>query len=261
VKARGLDYPLRLVVSGGIDLVTGLAPDFEMVSLLQHPSDKQANINPFTTLVVGLAELLPGGLSSANVSSALGIVQQRLGFGLDPALVPDPFTTQIDDNNVASLVKASEALGELVRRTRDLSGASADNVVRALAADLTDGSLDGLGAAGTSARLAAVANVAASQVLVETLSNSLRVGGVIASGVMDQSIVSTRPGIAGSQLTGSVLITDQLLGQARVAVGAARVLDGSAAVLDIAKLPTASCRRLTLQYPQAQSVPRSIRRR
>jgi hypothetical protein len=44
VKARGRDYPLRLVVSGGIDLVTGLAPDFEMVSLLQHPSDKQANM-------------------------------------------------------------------------------------------------------------------------------------------------------------------------------------------------------------------------
>jgi hypothetical protein len=126
VKARGKDYPLRLVVSGGIDLVTGLAPDFEMVSLLQKPSDKQANINPFTTFIVALAESLPGGLNSSNVSTAQGIVLDRLGFGLDPTLVPDPFTTQIDTGNVASLVKASEALGELVRRTRDLTGADAN---------------------------------------------------------------------------------------------------------------------------------------
>jgi hypothetical protein len=234
VKARGKDYPLRLVVSGGIDLVTGLAPDFKMVSLLQSPPGKQANINPFTTFIVALAESLPGGLNSTNVSTAQGIVLDRLGFGLDPTLVPDPFTTQIDAGNVASLVKASEALGELVRRTRDLTGTGANRVVAALSADLSDGYLDGLGATGTDARLAAVANVAASQVLVETLSNTLRVGGVIASGVMDQSIRSVRPGISNAQLTGSVLVTAQLLSQARLAVAAAQVLDGGATVQDIA---------------------------
>jgi hypothetical protein len=234
VKARGNDYPLRLVVSGGIDLVTGLAPDFEMVSLLQSPSDKKANINPFTTFIVKLAESLPGGPTSANVEQARRTVLERLGFGLDTTLIPDPFTTQIDAGNVANLVKASEALGELVRRTRDLTGTGADRVVNALSADLTDGYLDGLGASGTDARLTAVANVAASQVAVETLNNTLRVGGVIATSVMDQSIVSTRPGISGSQLTGSVLITAQLLDQSRKAVAAAEVLDSSAAVQDIA---------------------------
>jgi hypothetical protein len=72
-------------------------------------------------------------------------------------------------------------------------------------------------------------------VLVETLSNTLRVGGVIASGVMDQSIRSVRPGISSAQLTGSVLVTAQLLGQARLAVAAAQVLDGSTMVQGIAE--------------------------
>jgi hypothetical protein len=234
VKTRGGDYPLRLEVSDGVDLVTGTAPDFVLVSLLQKPSDKQANINPFTTLMVKVAERLPGGLTSSNVDQARAVVLGRLGFGLDTRVIANPFTAVIDNSNVAQLVKASEALGEWVRRTRDLGGVGAPAVLNALAADLTDGSLDGLGASGTDARISAVANVVSSQVLVEVLGNHLRVSGVEATKVLDQSIQSTHTGISGSQLTGSVRVTAQLIGQSRSALAAALVLDNSSAVQAVA---------------------------
>jgi hypothetical protein len=234
VKARGNEYPLLLKVQDGVDLVTGTAPDFTLLSLLQKPFDKQANINPFTTLMVKVAERLPGGLTSTNVNQARTLVLDQLGFGLNTRVVADPFTVVVDNSNAAQLVKASEALGEWVRRTRDTSGRNAGSVLNALAADLTDGYLDGLGATGTDARITAIANVASAQVLVETLGNHLRVGGVEATAVMDQSLRSTHPGISNGQLTASVRVTGQLIAQARVALAAAQVLDNSDAVQTVA---------------------------
>ena len=240
LKIKGSEYPLLLKVSGGTDLVTGRRPDFQMLSVMQKPSDKQVNINPFSTLIVKIAQSLPGGLGGKNVAAAKGFVTGRLGFGLDLNQLADPITAAVTDNNVANLVKSSEALGELVRRTRDLIAAtgtamSGDKVVAALAADMVDGYLDGLGARGTQPTVTAVANVVSGQVLVEALSNNLRVGGVISTGVIDQSIASTRPRIRTALLTDSVRITRGMLDQARVALAATQVLDASATVTDIAK--------------------------
>jgi Putative Ig domain len=227
-------YPLKLVVNGGVDLVTGAAPDFVLESVVFNPADTVVNINPFSRFVVQLAESMPGGLTAGNVATAQTVVRNRLGFGLDSDLVADPITSTINAGNVAALVKASESLGELVRRIRDATGASADAVIEALASDLVDGLLDGQGAGATDAGLSAVANVLSSQVLVETLTNSLRVGGVPAAGILDQAIRSTTPGIANSQLTGSVLVNEQLLAQTRAAIAAAQVLDNSAPVQGVA---------------------------
>ncbi len=239
-RASRNDYPLLLKVHGGIDLVTGREPDFQMVSVMRTRSDRQVNINPFTTLAVKIAQLLPGGVTTSNISAAQDIVTEKLGFGLDLNLVTDTITTEVTEANVASLVKASEALGEMVRRTRDLvsragSSVSGDAVIAAVAADMTDGFLDGRGKAGTVPAIAAVANVVSGQVLVEALSNNLKVDGVVATGVIDQSIKITRPGISSSQLTSSVRVTQGMLDRARVSLVAAQVLDSSFEVVDLAK--------------------------
>jgi hypothetical protein len=239
LKVRGNDYPLLLKVRGGIDLVTGKAPDFQMVSVMQKPSEKWVNINPFTTLIVKIADAMPGSMAT-NISAASDIVLEKLGFGFDPNIIADPILTEITNANVAHLVKASEALGEMVRRTRDLvSGAgnamSGDAVVAAIAADMTDGFLDGQGRSGANTSIAAVANVVSGQVLVEALSNNLKVDGVIATVVIDQSIMTTRPGITSSELTGSVRVTQGMLNRAQVSLAAARVLDSSVEVVDLAK--------------------------
>ena len=235
IKARGYDYPLLLKVTGGTDLVTGDAPDFQLLSVAVSPSVKSVNLNPFSTLIVKMAQTMAGGLNATNVSAANAIVTGSFAFGLDPSVVGDPVTTQITEANAANIVKASEVLGEMVRRTRDALLAagtvvSGDAVMAAIAADLTDGVLDGAGARGVRPAISATAKVVSGQVLVEALSNNLKVGGVNATGVIDQAIAITRPGVNSSQLTGSVRITSDMLKQTKVALTATQVLDSGTAV-------------------------------
>jgi hypothetical protein len=246
LKAKGKDYPLLLKVSGGIDLVTGAAPDFRLLSVMRSPSDRQVNITPFSTLIVLVAERLPGGLNSGNVATAQQYVTGRLGFGLDTALIGDPIRSPVTEKTVANLVKSSEALGEMVRRSRDLVRATGrqingNEVLQALAADLRDGFVDGLGASGTDATISAVANVVTGQVLVEAMSNKLKVGGVVATGVLDQAIRTTRPQVQSTQLTGSVRVTAGMLQQAEGALAAIQAVDNSAAaqgvVAGVASVP------------------------
>ena len=238
IKARGSDYPLLLKVTGGTDLVTGNEPDFQLSSVAMTPSEKSVNINPFSTLVVKMAQSMAGGVNAANISMTKSIVTGSFAFGLDPSVVADPITSQITESSVANMVKASEVLGEMVRRTRDSLHAagtevSGDAVMSAIAADLTDSILDGVGASGVNPAISATVKVVSAQVLVEALSNSLKVDGGPATGIIDDSIAYARPGVTSSQLTGSVRITSDMLNQTRVALSAAQVLDSGAAVQNI----------------------------
>lgn len=232
-------YPLLLKVRGGIDLVTGNAPDFEMVSVKLDRYAQAVNINPFSTLIVKIAQSLPGGINAANIQVATGTVIDKLGFGLDLNLIADPISSPVTDTNIANLMKSSEAMGEMIRRTRDLIAAtgmetSGDAVLAAIAADLQDGRLDGEGAVGTDPGITVMTRVVSGQVLVEALSNNLKVGGVVATGVIDESIKITRPGISASQLTAGVHVTQGLLDQTRVSLAAAQVLDPGFEVVDLA---------------------------
>lgn len=236
MRVRRSHYPLLLKVRGGIDLVTGTVPDFQLVSVMPDRYTRQVNINPFSTLIVLIAQQLPGGINADNISKARGIVADKLGFGLDPTLINDPIKASITDANIASLIKSSESLGEMIRRTRDLVATTGrsingDAVLIALAADLHDGRLDGSGKAGTNPKISAMARVVSGQVLVETLANTLKVGGIIATSVIDESIVTSRPGISSEYLTQRVRVTDGMLKQAQAALAAARVLDSSAEVI------------------------------
>jgi len=236
IKAKGKDYPLVLKVDDGTDLVTGDAPDFELISVMKHPSEKEVNIHPSSTFIVKIAKAMPGGLKSENITKATAYVMGQLGFGLDPNVFSEPISTKITDSNIANMVKASEAQGEMVRRVRDLILAtgktiSGNDVVNAIAADMVDGYIDGAGEAGTDATVSAVANVVSGQVLIEALSNNLKVGGVVATVVMDQAISTTR---TAGKMTDSVRITSGMLEQTRISLTAAQVLDSSTQVTELA---------------------------
>jgi len=92
IKARGNEYPLRLEATGGTDLVTGREPDFRMVSVITQPSFKTANINPFSTLIVKVAEQLPGGLNTGNVQV------QDLGNSVIQVTVTYPYSGLLGGN-------------------------------------------------------------------------------------------------------------------------------------------------------------------
>jgi hypothetical protein len=225
VKTQGRNYALTIEADQGIDLVTGGPPDFRLVSGITRPNERSiSNLNPYTTLIFGAAQH-NGGISDSSVASARDAVVNRYGFGLDKHLIADPTSTKIDETNVHVIVKTSETLGEMIRRTRDaLPNLDGDAVMAALSADLSDGWIDGRGARGNDARIAAVANVASGAVLVQAMANRLHVYGSNATGAMDNAIRQVRPNADSSINTANVRIPaeafDQAVRSLRAAAGA-----------------------------------------
>lgn len=229
IRTQGRNYPLTIVADGGIDLVTGGPPDFSLVSVIMGPGNNEiANLNPYSTLIVRAAQKSPGGISSATIAAATDAVVERYGFGLGSTLVAHPIFSPMDNTNVHVVVKASETLGETIRRTRDAMSTAlgtqlhGDAVVEALAADLVDGWIDGRGATGHSRRFAAVANVASAPVMLEALANRLYVYGGPATEAMDEAIIDVRRD--ATLTTADVTIPPEALLQARRALHAAMLV-------------------------------------
>lgn len=238
VRTKGKYYPLSIEASNGIDLVTNSAPDFELLSAVREPGKKSiANVNPFSTFTVELAGHLPGGPSKANLVAAEAIVSAELNNGLTSLATSGSMNTKIDRTNIAEIVRASEALGETVRRTRaalEASGypTSADSVVRAVAADLTDSVVDGRGGSGSDARLAAVWNIVSAQVLLETMANELHVGGSDATQLMSNAIASVLDAAGGPALA-DLTVTAEMIEQARVGLVAAYGITSDPTIADL----------------------------
>ena len=231
-RAKGKDFPLTLKATGGTDLVTGMAPEFDLYSVMMSPSEKIVNINPYSQFVVKIALAMPGGINDGNIETAKAYVSEELGFGVDRGLVGDLISDEVVESTVANVVKGSEALSEMIRRTRDkylITGTAitANEVIAALAADMTDGVLNGVGVPGVNPRITAIAKVVSAQVLLESSKNKLKVGGLIATGMIDQAITTTQSGISPSQLTSSVRVNPQMLKQLKVSLSAAQVLASS----------------------------------
>ncbi|MFA7386480.1 MAG: putative Ig domain-containing protein [Thiohalobacteraceae bacterium] len=229
-KAKGNPFPITLEAIRGTDLVTGMRPDFTLKSVSFSRSQKRVNLNPFTTLIVETARAMPGGFTQANVETASAIVIREMNFGLDTSTIPSPAFTEITESNIANIVRSSEALGELMRRTRTglaLAGyiRPHNDIVRAIAADIADGRLDGQGAAGMDARASAVASVAATQILVEQFQNRLEVNGTSAVAAMDSSIMQTLPTTPSNALTSSVRIPQAMVTQATRLLNAVASVD------------------------------------
>jgi outer membrane biosynthesis protein TonB len=235
IKARGNSYALTIEADQGIDLVTNMAPDFRLVTAIGRPNNRTiSNINPFTTLIFESARR-NGGIDDSTVTAAQYAVTNRYGFGLDTALLPDPTDTPIDESNVHIIVKTSETLGEMIRRTRDAMIITGDNidgdaVVARLAADLTDGWIDGRGAAEADSRTAAVANVASAAVLLQAMTNRLHVYGYDATVAMDTAIRQVRPDTPADNNTANVAVPAAALEQAIRALQATRTLSDDARI-------------------------------
>jgi hypothetical protein len=233
IHTTGNSYPLTLEAFGGQDMVTSGLPDFTLKSILITPGDrKRVNINPFSTLIVATAQKMPGGINSTNIQSAEGTVLKQLNFGLDPSAIPDPITSDINDTNTAVIIRSSEALSEMLRRTRDTlkstnPNITADQIISYLGADLSDGVLDGKGAAGSDARTAAVSNVASAQVLLETMQGQLNVNNLDASTAMDNAVIISSSGTASGTSVNDLPAGADMITQAATAVHAVQAFDSN----------------------------------
>ncbi len=240
IQAKESSYPLTIEAIGGIDLVTNAAPTFELISTVLYPLDTIANINPFSTFIVRTAEAM-GGLTDENIEQATATVLRELNFGFDKALMPDPISTEVTESEVASLVKASESLGELIRRTQRSADdnrmlVSENDVILMLSADLADGVLDGKGESGVNEEIALRAKLIAGQIILEALPNLLQVNGDVATAALDASIETIMPDASPMPTTGQVVSTAEMIIQLETATKIGQRIDPSAALSELINL-------------------------
>ena len=231
-------FPLLVDATGGTDLVTNSAPDFVLRSAVLSAKDSvTANVNPFSTIAYELAKDLNGGVTRQNLLAAEDIVAKSMNSGLTTLMSSGPLQTPVDGTNVSEIVKASEVLAEIVRRTRDAlnsggQGVTADDVIESLGADLIDGVIEGNGGARADARTAAVANVATAEVILEAMSNQLHVNGVDATDAMRSAIEQVVPAASGPSLD-ELGATEEMIYQATIGLEAAYAITGDARTAEL----------------------------
>jgi len=225
--------PLTLTITGGIDQVTGLAPEFPLktavTSTLSTVNDTNANANPLSTIAVESAIAL-GGVTTANLQTAVDNVRNSLGFGADF----DPIGTVITAANVGKATKANEAAAELIRRAKVSTGKSLANTIKAIAEDLTDGVVDGNVASGVtatqvSAKVAAQIQSKIAEISLETMTNTLKItdstGATLVANATNKLNAAITTSISTATDTVDLIpVSAAFIQQARAAVQAANAL-------------------------------------
>ena len=112
-------YPLTIKATGGTDMVTGRAPDFDLTSVVMDATQVVSNLSPIGSMIHRTALCRSGGLTAANLDAAEKAVASEISAGLDATLVPHPITTPVSDSNVAHVVKANQVMAEILSRTTD----------------------------------------------------------------------------------------------------------------------------------------------
>jgi putative Ig domain-containing protein len=254
LKTRGKYFPLFVGATGGTDMITNQPPDFALRSSALAPSGKTtANINPFTTLALATAEQMGSGLTSGNIRTALGTATTRFNSGLSTLAAGGVMDAPINNSNLPEMVKSSETLAETLRRVHSIRRASGrtssvDDVIRVLGADLTDGTLDGRGAPRTDAHASATAALVSAQVLVEAMTNNLRVNGQTATAALDNTINRLASSPISSP-TASLPITAGMIDVTR---------RGTAAAIAIAPSPALSALQQSLSTLTPGMLPAAV---
>jgi hypothetical protein len=224
-------FPLTVSVTGGTNLVTGGPPEVELVSFVSTPlPEVTANVTMLSTLAVGVAEQMSNGLTISNLGAANKTLRDTLSFGLDAAAFDQLTIVPVADDRLAGILKASETLAEMLRRTTSelmITGevASTGDVLEALQADLVDGALDGVGAPAANPRVAAVSVLVIAQVMLEAITNALQVNGVDANGLLNSALQQVLSVPDAANTVESVPVSAAALEQTRRVVQAAMVLN------------------------------------
>lgn len=233
MNPRDDDYPLTVTATGGLDVVSGSQPDFTMHSYVMRPGNRHtAHINPFTTMIYETAKTMNGGMNETNAQQAKTHVLEVMNFGYESDRMPDPASAAVNKDNIAGLLRASEAMGEMIRRVRDRSrildtNQTGDTVMRALAADLSDGVIDGVGAGNTNSRTSALSKVASAQVILEVMQGSLQVNGNDATFALDNALQVSLPDETITRSTNDVGVNGTMLEQVKENLSAVIAVDPS----------------------------------
>ncbi|MDQ6951637.1 MAG: hypothetical protein Q9M26_08240 [Mariprofundales bacterium] len=238
--------PLIITITGGIDQVTGAASGLAVKTAVTSPlstvSTINANANPLTTIAVASA-IANGGLTAANLTAAVASVRNALGFGLE--ITSNPISTVVSGANVSSVVKANEAVAELIRRSAVSSGKTLTQIITAMAEDLTDGVLDAKSRSGTtatqiSANISALILVKVAEISIELMTNTLEItdaaGNTVVTAANSSAVLDTAARLSNNSITPTVTVANVplpaiFIQQTKVAVSIAKILAGNNAAL------------------------------
>ncbi|MBL1353015.1 MAG: hypothetical protein COA61_006760 [Zetaproteobacteria bacterium] len=146
--------PYTLTVKGGIDGITGKAQDFPVSTVVTNPTGAgiqiDANVNVFSTVVAAAAKAAAGGqvITASGLKAQEVAVVKSLGMGLPAGVSP---LSDVSAANAGKIASANEALAEVIRRSTVVGNkagvptttADLQDSMAALAADISDGALDG----------------------------------------------------------------------------------------------------------------------
>ena len=228
-------YPVTISASGGTDLVTNEEPDFSLVTTALASDQEIANLNPYSTLITKVAQKIGSTVNQETLNIANFNIISHLNFGLNIDKISNPINSVISADNITTLVKASEGLAELFRRIqRTLDSAkmevSYNYIINAIAADMTDGILDGIGSTGSDPLIASIANVLSAQITTELISDNFMVNGKLAIDAIDTAIAIAYPEFTTAAKAKDIPLTDELLSQARKTLNAVSLIVDSANV-------------------------------
>ncbi len=222
----GARLPLRVVATGGRDLVTGRPVEFELMSMVTDTGAQTVNLSPISSLISHAAKC-SGVVGARSLASAWEHVESTLSMGLDGTRIDHPVSSNVDASNVATVLLANEALGEAIRRVHTVMESAGyvmthDQLLEKLACDLADGQLDGRGR-NADARLTSTFRAVEVEVLLETIAGRLEVDGQDATALLDAAIRTILPAATDVSVE-SVVPTEAMVQQTRRAIA---VLQGT----------------------------------
>jgi len=240
-------YPLTVRVTGGTDIVTNAPATIQLAGIIEA-ADLPMMLTPFSTLAVRHAECTArraGGnlVAERNARNAItnasvnALLDSLTSFGLNTT-VREQLLTRIPTNasQAASMLLSSEQFAETLRRT-SLALASTpdartpDQVLTSLACDLGNGNIDGSETGTTTSRLAAIFQLAATEVGLEAAAGRLRVGGVLANTALNAALQTTFG--VNTVNVATLTISQETLDQLKKVVNAALVAQPSASLTQL----------------------------
>ncbi|MBV1878325.1 MAG: tandem-95 repeat protein [Pseudomonadales bacterium] len=165
-------FPIIVTTQGGVDSFTNQNVSDINLSLKGVIFDADqviVNINPISTLMIEIAQA-SNTLNKVEINQIFSNLQSY-NFGLPEGF--NPISSQQTSVNAPSVLMAYETFFEAIRRTSNVTGLMPNEVIIQIAADFTDGILDGIGTGNTDAATTAIFNGLSSAVLLESLAGEL----------------------------------------------------------------------------------------
>ena len=188
--------PISITASGGTDLVTNRAADFEMTTLVARSGDQTANLSPISTLVAKAAKCA-NNETEGHLNALWSSVEENLDIGLDPTQSYHPLRSTIDPSNAATATLSNEASAEWIRRVdAQYPEKTMDETINAMACNFADTTAipQPYDISKTSdPRLLAVTKTVEIGIRLEVLAGRLQVDGFTATSAMNAAITSILP--------------------------------------------------------------------